>query len=645
MTRGVVRCCVVRGVILALLVLCPHSSMGQSVDLTCTVTNVAGDGVGLSPGWVDGQGSAARFSSPIGLAINMRTGDLYSTDYGVTNPPGGDPPTVGCAVRITTPEGLVRTLAGGASPCGHVDGVGTAAAFKSPAGIALFGTATAGGTLVYVADALGNAVRVVTAGGVVSTLAGGGSSENVNGVGTNAQFNFPFGVAVGATGTVYVADFLNGEVRTITPAGSVSAFVGSSTTLGTTKDGTGTNAHLTGPLGLAMSGTTLLVVSYDNTLRRVTTPGGVVTTLAGGPMLPAPAIPELGHVDGRGTAARFNSPYGVAVNASGWYVVADTMNSVVRLVTPVTNAAVTLSGSSTSDPVYYGEGTGTSALYNGPTGVAVDGNGMIYIIDNGNNLLRRLVCLNAVPAFPTRSLFPTPTPTRAFSTPLALVNIATQPPSPTATPVATTCSTATRSRSNTACRSSSPSRCAITTTTNSPCGTRSRSQCGSASPTPSPSACGTPARTPSACVPSSQGRSRTMSVSPTVTVTFCPAPPGFYCAGGAVLVCPVGAYCAGGGAGSVACFPTTACTVAGLASQPPCYWDYSVLVGGFSDPFGLVSESPTTLLVADQFNHVIKRVNLQTLAVTNVVGNGAASSTDGAGVTATTSGPVGSFSP
>ena len=69
------------------------------------------------------------------------------------------------------------------------------------------------------------------------------------------------------------------------------------------------------------------------------------------------------------------------------------------------------------------------------------------------------------------------------------------------------------------------------------------------------------------------------TISPTASPSPCSAPPGYFCSGGAALICPIGAYCAGGAAMNVSCYPTTACTVAGLSVQPPCYWNVSTLAG------------------------------------------------------------------
>ena len=136
--------------------------------------------------------------------------------------------------------------------------------------------------------------------------------------------------------------------------------------------------------------------------------------------------------------------------------------------------------------------------------------------------------------------------------------------------------------------------------------------------------------------PPTPSSSLTPSRSPSPTPTPCSAPPGSFCSGGSVLICPIGAYCSGGSALNASCFPVTACTVAGLSAQPPCYWNYSVLNIGLVNPFGVISETPSSLLVADWNSNQIKRVNLTTLTQKVVVGSGAGSSLDGVGTAAST---------
>src|SRR5439155_27694 len=144
-------------------------------------------GVAGASGCADGTGSAARFNSPLGVAVDS-AGNLYVAD------------TNNDTIRKITPGGVVSTLAGVAGSSGRADGTGTAALFNCPVGETVDRTVTTHG-----ADTLNNTIRKITPAGVVSTLAGlAGSSGSADGTGSAARFNNPEGVTVDSAGNVYV---------------------------------------------------------------------------------------------------------------------------------------------------------------------------------------------------------------------------------------------------------------------------------------------------------------------------------------------------------------------------------------------------------------------------------------------------------
>ncbi len=335
-------------------------------------------------GSADGTGAAAQFNQPSGVAVDM-AGNVYVADTGNDT------------IRKITPGGVVTTLAGTAGSPGAMDGAGGAAQFNQPLGIA----ADLGGN-VYVADSANNEIRKITAGGVVSTLAGTpGARGSADGTGSAALFDAPEGVAVDANGVLYVADTSNGTIRKISADGSVTTIAGTAGMHGNS-NGTGMAASFASPVGIAVDGTGNVFVADnswtadttggtlglglpsapDNSIRAIT-PGGVVTTLAGSPY-----------------SAQFNQPQGVAVNASGDVYVADTGSNTIREISPGPTVTV-IAGISFYSASYgeYLDGTGAAARFGHPTGVAVDGSGTVYVADTNNEVIRKITPDGVVTTF------------------------------------------------------------------------------------------------------------------------------------------------------------------------------------------------------------------------------------------------------
>jgi hypothetical protein len=331
------------------------------------VTTLAGL-AGFS-GATDGVGSAARFYYPAGLALDA-AGNLFVADLR------------NATVRKITPAGVVSTLAGSAGVTGSADGTGAEARFYSPQGIAV----DAAGT-VYVADAGNSTIRRISSAGVVTTLAGSaGNSGSADGSGSAARFSQPCGLAVDTAGTLYVADAFNHLIRRVTPAGAVTTLAGTAGTHGAA-DGTGSAAQFSVPqgVGLDRAGNVYVADGGNNTIRKIT-PAGAVTTLAG-------LAGTMGWADGAGSAARFNFPCSVAVNAANTVFVADTYNSTIRSLAP-DGTVTTFAGSAESRGS--ADGTGSSARFARPEGVAVDGAGTVYVADTDNHTVRRITADGAV---------------------------------------------------------------------------------------------------------------------------------------------------------------------------------------------------------------------------------------------------------
>ncbi len=301
-------------------------------------------------GSANGTGSAAQFDQPGGLVI-ASNGTLYVAD------------SANHTIRAIAPGGVVTTLAGSAGLSGTNDGVGAAARFSFPQGLAL----DSNGHLV-VADTGNSTIRRVTPEGVVTTFAGSGGRSGTNdGVGAAARFLHPYGVTVDGAGQLFVTDTGNDTIRKITPLGEVTTFAGQAGSSGST-DGTGHLASFFSPTGIVVDRSNVVFVAdTDNSKIRRLDAAGNVSTFAG--------ATEPGHLDGTGTAASFSQPYGLALDAVGNLYVADKGNGALRRISPT--AEVTTSANSTN-------------LVGGlaPQAVAVDTGGNVLLADTGRQVVR-----------------------------------------------------------------------------------------------------------------------------------------------------------------------------------------------------------------------------------------------------------------
>lgn len=270
------------------------------------VTTIAG--LAGAAGWADGTGNVARFSSPMGIAIDME-GNAYTCD--VDN----------STIRKITPGGVVTTLAGLHGATGSTDATGSLARFTFPRSLT-FDAAD----VMFVGDRSNHTVRRVTLGGVVTTLAGLALNPgSADGVGPAARFNFPWGITTDLSGNVWVSDPGNLTIRKIvsataqvtTPLGQVGVAGGA--------DGVGNAATFTGVVDVSW-GQSFMHASDAvlHTIRRIDS-GMRVTTAAGLSGTP-------GTADGIGSVARFNVPRGVSRLNNGRFYVTDSSNHTIRQV-------------------------------------------------------------------------------------------------------------------------------------------------------------------------------------------------------------------------------------------------------------------------------------------------------------------------
>lgn len=382
-------------------------------------------------GYQDGNRLEARFNFPAGL-ISDPLGNLYVADAN------------NGAIRKITPEGLVSTI--------------YKASATEPFGA--FGIARDNLGNLYIAS--GTAVRKLTSGGVLTLIAGHSQQAGFNdGPGTSARFRSLLGIQVDEARNLYVCDNTNHNIRKITPEGVVTTFAGEAsnddfselvapTTLiagsklhildnihlrtfengqlnsilllgGGTKhcmaqdsrgnfyiadtikhtilkvsndqvsiyaganqagsnNGSLLDARFNQPWGLAVDSQDNLYVSDfgNHTIRRISTTG-IVTTFAGTPQF-------AGYIDAQGGAARFWSPLNLTMDRNDNLYVSDSWAHSIRKITPA-GQVTTLAGDHTLDP---GNTDGTSARFAFPQGLTVDALGNVYVADTGNNLIRKI---------------------------------------------------------------------------------------------------------------------------------------------------------------------------------------------------------------------------------------------------------------
>ena len=199
--------------------------------------------------------------------------------------------------------------------------------------------------------------------GQISSFAGSGAAGKADGTGIAATFNQPAGLAIDAAGNIYVGDVSNFLIRKITPAGVVTTIPN----------------YSGGAFGVAVDALgTIYVADAGNNQIETISPSGIITIIAGSP--------TPGSANGTGTAASFHTPIGIAIDASNNLYVTDELNNLIRKITPA-GVVTTFAGSGAAGET---DGTGTSATFNRPIGIAVDPNGNVYVADYGGNTIRKI---------------------------------------------------------------------------------------------------------------------------------------------------------------------------------------------------------------------------------------------------------------
>ncbi len=324
---------------------------------------------GTEKGWEDGPLKSAKFWTPEGIAVDTKN-NVYVTEYWNNT------------VRKISPDGVVTTLAGKSNEIGAVDGQGSEARFNRPHGIDVASEGS-----VFVCDMKSNTIRKIGTDGIVSTVAGlAGIEGSSDGNPQEATFNKPEDIAVNSKGVLYVVDTYNFTVREISTDGVVKTFAGMAGETGS-RDGMGNQARFNMPIGIAIDGKDNIYVvdaNYDEsdngncTIRKIS-PEGEVTTIAGKAGI-------SGTVDGPGKEARFNRPVGIAASKDGTLFIADTEADLIRKIDTFGNVS-TLGGTYLLEE--FADGQSWEARFADPQAIAVDDNGVIYIADTFNHSIRK----------------------------------------------------------------------------------------------------------------------------------------------------------------------------------------------------------------------------------------------------------------
>ncbi len=349
------------------------------------ITTVAGNGSGGYSG-DGGPATNASLYYPEGAAFDA-AGNLFIADF------------VNNRIRKVTTNGIITTVAGNGSTGYSGDGVAATNATIRPAGVAL----DASGNL-FIADWNNNRVRKVDTNGIITTVAGNGSPgySGDGGPATSASLAYVEAVDVDGSGNLFIADTDNNRIRKVDTNGIITTVAGKGPAVYGSYSGDGgpaTNASLNAPYGVAVDATgNLFIADMDNNRIRKVDTNGIITTVAGNGSL------DYSGDGGLATNACLDAPYGVAVDAFGNLFFADSSNDRIRKVDSF-GIITTVAGNDNWG--YSGDGgMATNATLNLPSGVALDSTGNLFLADLGNERVREVVLFASNPTLTLNNVGP-----------------------------------------------------------------------------------------------------------------------------------------------------------------------------------------------------------------------------------------------
>ena len=397
------------------------------------VNTVAGNGTNGTTG-DGGLATAAALGNPFDVAVDAQ-GNLYIPDYHYNT-----------VRKVTAGSNIINLLAGSTAGYSGDGGPATSAQLDNPVGVAVDSSGT-----VYIADDSNNRIRTVNS-GIIHEFAGADHAQGDGGKALTATLYFPDRTAWDSAGNLYIADTSNSRIRKVTSAGIISTIAGTGSTVPSGDGGPAISAGVDSPAAVAADSSGNIFIATENQIREVDThgnistvvntanatgfngdgaaataallnnptgltfdsagnlyiadssnhrirkvSGGNITTVAGsGPVCLNPC--NNGGFTGDGgpaTSATMSYPWDVAFDSAGNMLIADSSNNRIRLVDTNENIR-TVAGSGTTNGYSGDLGPATSALLSIPTGVAADNAGNFYIADNFNNVIRMVDGLGVI---------------------------------------------------------------------------------------------------------------------------------------------------------------------------------------------------------------------------------------------------------